>query len=257
MREGINLLTEREKEALRLLLGGHDAKSIAGHLGLSIHTINERLRDARRKLSVSSSREAARILGEAERHGPQSVGDKELGVSVGPLSGASIAATGQPSPRSNRMLWLSGGMLIMSILIAAAVLAASTLNLAAPATDAAAAAQAVATDPAGQRVARQWLAIVDKGRWQDSWANAGASFRGAVTADRWASQVRPVREPLGAVTSRGLLRATTTDALPGAPAGEYQVVEFRTDFANRTGAIETVILMKEGGKWGVAGYFIK
>lgn len=256
MREGINLLTEREKEALRLLLGGHDAKSIAGHLGLSIHTINERLRDARRKLSVSSSREAARILGEAERYAPQSVGDKELGVSAGPLSGASIAVTDQPSPRSNRMLWLSGGMLIMSILIAAAVLAASTLNLAAPANDAAAA-QAAATDPAGQRVARQWLAIVDKGRWQESWAGAGASFRGAVTADRWASQVQAAREPLGAVTSRRLLRATATDTLPGAPAGEYQVVEFRTDFANRTGAVETVILMKEGGTWGVAGYFIK
>ncbi len=254
-RDGIDLLTEREKEALRLLLSGHDAKSIAGHLGLSIHTINERLRDARRKLSVSSSREAARILGEAERHGPQRIGDKELGVSATPLSGASIATTDQPSPQPNRMLWLSGGMLIMSILIAAAVLAASTLNLAAPATDAAA--QAVATDPAGQRIAQQWLAIVDKGRWQDSWAGAGATFRGAVTADRWAAQVAPVREPLGAVTSRGLLRATATDKLPGAPAGEYQVVEFRTDFANRTGAVETVILMKEGGTWGVAGYFIK
>ena len=47
------ILSEREKEALRLLLVGHDAKSIAGTLGLSVHTVNDRLRDARRKLGVS------------------------------------------------------------------------------------------------------------------------------------------------------------------------------------------------------------
>lgn len=50
------VLSAREKEALRLLLVGHDAKSIANTLGLSVHTINDRLRDARRKLGVSSSR---------------------------------------------------------------------------------------------------------------------------------------------------------------------------------------------------------
>ncbi len=61
MAEGYQALTEKEKAALRLLLGGHDAKSMASQLGLSVHTVNERLRDARRKLSVSSSKAAARI----------------------------------------------------------------------------------------------------------------------------------------------------------------------------------------------------
>src|SRR3546814_9901564 len=66
---GIQALTEKEKETLRLLVDGHDAKSMARHLGLSVHTINERLRDARRKMSASSSREAARQLREIEgRH---------------------------------------------------------------------------------------------------------------------------------------------------------------------------------------------
>src|SRR3546814_10526644 len=63
---GIQALTEKEKETLRLLVDGHDAKSMARHLGLSVHTINERLRDARRKMSASSSREAARQLREIE-----------------------------------------------------------------------------------------------------------------------------------------------------------------------------------------------
>lgn len=60
--DGYGSLTDKEKQTLRLILRGHDAKSTARHLGLSVHTVNERLREARRKLAVSSSREAARLL---------------------------------------------------------------------------------------------------------------------------------------------------------------------------------------------------
>src|SRR3546814_9039111 len=76
---GIQALTEKEKETLRLLVDGHDAKSMARHLGLSVHTINERLRDARRKMSASSSREAARQLREIEGRHPEILRDKALG----------------------------------------------------------------------------------------------------------------------------------------------------------------------------------
>src|SRR3546814_5899755 len=81
---GIQALTEKEKETLRLLVDGHDAKSMARHLGLSVHTINERLRDARRKMSASSSREAARQLRALEREGPENLGDRLLGDAVAP-----------------------------------------------------------------------------------------------------------------------------------------------------------------------------
>src|SRR3546814_20183810 len=76
---GIQALTEKEKETLRLLVDGHDAKSMARHLGLSVHTINERLRDARRKMSASSSREAVRQLREIEGRHPAILRDKALG----------------------------------------------------------------------------------------------------------------------------------------------------------------------------------
>ena len=48
VKEGLWALTENEKQTLRLMVRGHDAKSIARSLDLSVHTINERLRDARR-----------------------------------------------------------------------------------------------------------------------------------------------------------------------------------------------------------------
>lgn len=53
MAQAIGDLTDKEKEALRLLVEGHDAKSSANFLGLSVHTVNDRLRNARRKLDVS------------------------------------------------------------------------------------------------------------------------------------------------------------------------------------------------------------
>jgi DNA-binding CsgD family transcriptional regulator len=64
--DSVNSLTEKEKETLRLVVRGHDAKSAANEIGLSAHTINERLRSARRKLGATSSWEAARILFECE-----------------------------------------------------------------------------------------------------------------------------------------------------------------------------------------------
>ena len=79
MTEGYQALTEKEKQTLRLVVRGYDAKSMARHLGLSVHTINERLRYARRKMEVSSSREAARLLLDREGGTPHSLGYKDLG----------------------------------------------------------------------------------------------------------------------------------------------------------------------------------
>lgn len=55
-------LTDKELEALRLLAAGHTAKTIAAQLGRSEASVNERLRDARRKTGIGSSRELARIV---------------------------------------------------------------------------------------------------------------------------------------------------------------------------------------------------
>lgn len=55
-------LTDTECEILRLLTAGHTVKTIAVRLGRSEASINERLRDARRKTGTGSSRELARML---------------------------------------------------------------------------------------------------------------------------------------------------------------------------------------------------
>lgn len=55
-------LTDKELEVLRMLTAGHTIKSIAATLGRSEASINERLRDARRKTGIGSSRELARLV---------------------------------------------------------------------------------------------------------------------------------------------------------------------------------------------------
>jgi DNA-binding CsgD family transcriptional regulator len=79
-RSGLETLTEREKDVLRLLASGFEVKTAAEHLNISANTANERLREARRKLHASSSRHAARLLAQHEAMDPKKSGDRFAGV---------------------------------------------------------------------------------------------------------------------------------------------------------------------------------
>lgn len=253
-------LSEREKETLRLLLVGHDAKSIARKLGLSVHTVNERLRDARRKLGVASSREAARLLHEAEPVGHNSLADKQIGVADrGHPPHSAQQSLRQPRTRLY-LIWSIGGLLIMSLALAILFLLTSqdsTVEQPAAAGPTAMTGTNSASLKEGEAAARAWATLLDNGRWGDSWRAASALFQSQVPAAQWQSIVEPVRQPLGPVSARALHDITASTQLPGAPVGEYQLVQFQTNFAKKAGAIETVVLMHEGASWKVAGYFIR
>ncbi len=264
MSDGLAELTVKEKEALRLLLAGHDAKSSATELDISVHTVNDRLRNARRKLGVSSSREAARILGNAEGAAPQIPAHISLGI---PGSGDETNTADLINTQPRKLFgltWFAGGMLIMSILIAAAALAMfySSGNNAelsiASAQESSFVEQQAAQAPASLEPAEEFLKFVDAGDWKGSWDAAGRYFQSQVTAAQWAEQVDPVRTPLGDVESRFLSNVDATSALPGAPEGEYEVLQFQTDFAEMDGgAVETVVMIQGKEGWEVIGYFIR
>ena len=114
-------------------------------------------------------------------------------------------------------------------------------------------ATAPAADTKVGDAARQWLTLVDQGRWDDSYRDTGSAFRKLNTAQVWATTSETVREPLGAVLSRVLL---SQEELPAPPNG-YQVVRFRTRYANKASAVETVSLEREEGRWRVVGVIIE
>ncbi|MEO9468408.1 helix-turn-helix transcriptional regulator [Parasphingorhabdus sp.] len=82
----IEKLTEKEKVVLRLLLRGYDAKTAAYELDITPNSVNERLRSTRRKLGVTSSREAARLFAASDSEDPKFFGYKEIGIAETPDS---------------------------------------------------------------------------------------------------------------------------------------------------------------------------
>ncbi len=246
---GVEALTEKEKQTLRLLLVGHDAKSIARHFDLSVHTINERLRDARRKLSVSSSKEAARLLREAEGLPPETIGDV-------PFGDAGLAPRDQhgsqplPSSRLQRgWVWAAGGTIMIAV---TAVLLALTAPVQAPVAPSVAPSPPAVSESEATKVARDWLALVDEAKWQESWTGTAQSFQSVNTVAGWQSASEKARVPLGRVLSRTLVSVVDTPA----PPNGYRTVQFRTNFANKHGAVETLSLAREAGGWRVAGIYI-
>ncbi|MFZ4748667.1 MAG: DUF4019 domain-containing protein [Sphingomonas sp.] len=110
---------------------------------------------------------------------------------------------------------------------------------------------ALAATPAVQS-AQQWLERGDAADWRGSWAATGASFRKVNSLALWTSVSEKVRVPLGAVVSRTLISA---EEVPTPPEGNF-VVKFRTRFANKADAVETIALTREDGTWKVVGCYI-
>jgi hypothetical protein len=109
-----------------------------------------------------------------------------------------------------------------------------------------------------QQSAESWLALVDSGKYADSWQEASSMFKAHVSKEQWQSMVMPVRDPLGKLLSRKLKSATYTKTLPGAPDGEYVVIQYDTSFEHKQSALETITpMLDKDGKWRVSGYYIK
>jgi len=119
-------------------------------------------------------------------------------------------------------------------------------------------AQTVDQETEAVTAAEGWLALVDAGKYVESWKAASGFFKIAVPQGQWEQSLKAVRSPLGKLVSRKLLSKTYMTSLPGAPDGEYLVIQFEASFQNKKSAIETITPMKEkDGKWKVSGYYIK
>lgn len=106
--------------------------------------------------------------------------------------------------------------------------------------------------------AQAWLKLVDKGDYAKSWEEAAPFLQAAVSKDDWTKSLRRALSPLGAVGSRTVQSALYTKTLPGAPDGEYVVIQFSTTFANKKSAVETVTPSKGlDGRWKVSGYYVR
>jgi hypothetical protein len=119
-------------------------------------------------------------------------------------------------------------------------------------------AENVEAEKAAVAAAKGWLALVDGGKYGDSWQEAARYLKKAVNKEQLTQSLQAAREPLGKLVSRTVKSRSYATELPGAPDGEYVVIQFTTSFANKKSAIETVTPVKEkDGKWRVSGYYIR
>jgi len=108
------------------------------------------------------------------------------------------------------------------------------------------------------QAAKDWLFLVDEERYGESWETAASFFKNAVQKEQWITSMIAVRKPLGKLLVRKIKNSHYMTALPGAPDGEYVVIQFETSFENKKSSIETITpMLDKDGKWRTSGYYIK
>ncbi len=106
-----------------------------------------------------------------------------------------------------------------------------------------------------------WLKELDGGQYAQSWQEASAKFKQAVSSEKWVAAAGNVRAPLGACSSRVLASAlyqSGENSLNLPSKGIYVLAQFDASFTNLAQAVETVTFEREeDGVWRASGYFIK
>lgn len=109
-----------------------------------------------------------------------------------------------------------------------------------------------------QAAARAWLALTDKLDAQASWNAAGEKFTRQMSAEQWGELLHKHREPFGEATQRAVVSTSFATQLPGAPDGDYALLQFRTAFMQKAEGHESLTLERQpDGQWRVIGYFIR
>ena len=108
------------------------------------------------------------------------------------------------------------------------------------------------------KVGVAWVEHMDAGKISEAWDAGAAVLQDSKPKDAFVETVGAARTPHGAMKSRTLARIEYTKALPGAPDGEYVLIEYKTAFENKEDGVETVITTVDwDGGWKVAGYDVR
>lgn len=115
-----------------------------------------------------------------------------------------------------------------------------------------------AAEEAAVKASKAWLELVDSVKYDASWEEAAQYFKNVISKDKWISTIKGARDPLGKVLKRTLKSKQYTKTLPGAPDGEYVIIEYDTSFENKKSAVETITpMLDKDGKWRISGYYIR
>ncbi len=110
------------------------------------------------------------------------------------------------------------------------------------------------TIEAGQK----WLALIDAGKADAAWDSASKQLQSVVKRDKFVAEMREVRKPLGKLASRMAVKFARAHDLPGAPTGDYAIIEYDVNFAGGKHLSEQLVwALEENDRWRVAGYYYR
>ncbi len=105
--------------------------------------------------------------------------------------------------------------------------------------------------------AREWLAQIDTGDYGGSWETASRLFQARLTKEEWEVRAGLVQPNLGKLTSRELVAAKYTTAIPWEPEGEHVLVQYRAVYGGRA-VVETLTMRQAAdAQWKTVGYTIR
>src|SRR5262249_3358253 len=100
------------------------------------------------------------------------------------------------------------------------------------------------------RIAEDWLQLIDAEKLGQSWDSISAELKAKYTRERWQSVMQSFLKKVGKFKSRKLKNVFQADS-------DRVAIDFESSFAKVPSAVETIILKLEDGKWQIASYSIK
>ena len=116
----------------------------------------------------------------------------------------------------------------------------------------------LADDKATVAAGEKWLALIDSGTAGQAWDLASPHLKASVTRAKFVSGMRDMRKPFGKLVSRTAAQFARAHSMPGAPDGDYAIVQYEVAFANgKKGSELLTWVLGSDEQWRVAGYYIR
>ena len=113
-------------------------------------------------------------------------------------------------------------------------------------------------EQAAIQIAKMWLALIDEGKYEESWDESSSLFKRSVNKEQWVETMKINRPQFGKVLQRDVKTKSYETNVSGKPDLEHVVIQFQTKFENKAKGIETITPAKDSdGVWRVWGYYIK
>jgi len=112
-------------------------------------------------------------------------------------------------------------------------------------------------DVAAIVAAEDFLKCLDHGDFTAAWEQVSTVNRSYASPPEWYSKILAVRPLLGDVTKRSLEKLSRHASWVGLPDGDYLRISFTTTFQRKKDSLETVVLVREQGKWVTSSYHLR